>query len=100
MSNSNLPKQTRAHAFISGKVQGVGYRYSTMNAAKKLGLNGWVRNLADSRVEAVFEGTSEVVEEMIRWCHQGSNSAVVKDVQVEYSEAEGLQGFEIVRSRE
>ncbi len=100
MSNFNLPKQTRAHAFISGKVQGVGYRYSTMNEAKKLGLNGWVRNLADSRVEAVFEGTSEVVEEIIRWCHQGPNSAVVKDVQVEYSETQGLQGFEIVRSRE
>lgn len=98
MSNSNLSKQTHAHAFISGKVQGVGYRYSTMNEAKKLGLNGWVRNLPDSRVEAVFEGESEVVEEMIRWCHQGPRSAVVNDVQVEYSEAEGLQGFEIVRS--
>ncbi|WP_414623188.1 acylphosphatase [Calothrix sp. CCY 0018] len=97
MSNSNLPKQTRAHVFISGKVQGVGYRYSTMNAAKKLRLNGWVRNLADSRVEAVFEGELEVVEEMIRWCHQGSDAAVVKNVQVEYSEAEGLQGFEIIR---
>ena len=97
MSNPTLTKQTRAHAFISGKVQGVGYRYSTMNAAKKFGVNGWVRNLADSRVEAVFEGTQEIVEEMIRWCHQGSDAAVVKDVQVEYSEAEGLQGFEIIR---
>lgn len=98
MSNSNLSKQTHAHAFISGKVQGVGYRYSTMNEAKKLGLNGWVRNLPDSRVEAVFEGESEVVEEMIRWCRQGPTAAVVNDVQVEYSEAEGLQEFEIVRS--
>lgn len=98
MSNPTLPKQTRAHAFISGKVQGVGYRYSTMNAAKKLGVNGWVRNLADSRVEAVFEGTQEMVEEIIRWCHQGSDAAVVNDVQVGYSQAEGLQGFEIVRS--
>ena len=97
MSNPTLPKQIRAHVFISGKVQGVGYRYSTMNAARKLGLNGWVRNLADSRVEAVFEGESETVEEMIRWCHQGSDAAVVKDVQVDYSEAEGLQGFEIIR---
>jgi len=97
MSNSNLPKQTRAHAFISGKVQGVGYRYSTMNAAKELGLNGWVRNLPDSRVEAVFEGSSEIVEEIIRWCHTGPTAAVVKDVQVEYSEIEGLQGFEIIR---
>ena len=96
MSNSNLPKQTRAHAFISGKVQGVGYRYSTMNAAKKLGLSGWVRNLPDSRVEAVFEGATEVVEEMIRWCDRGPTAAIVKDVQVEHSEAEGLQGFEIV----
>lgn len=97
MSNPTLPKQTRAHAFISGKVQGVGYRYSTMNAAKKLGVNGWVRNLADSRVEAVFEGTQEMVEEIIRWCHQGSDAAVVNDVQVDYSQAEGLQGFEIIR---
>ncbi|MEM7715316.1 MAG: acylphosphatase [Cyanobacteria bacterium P01_A01_bin.68] len=97
MSNSNLPKQTHAHAFILGKVQGVGYRYSTMNEAKRLGLNGWVRNLPDSRVEAVFEGESEVVEKMIRWCHQGPIAAVVKDVLVEYSEAEGLQGFEIIR---
>jgi acylphosphatase len=96
MSNPNSAKQTRAHAFISGKVQGVGYRYSTMNAAKKLNLNGWVRNLADSRVEAVFEGSQEVVEEMIRWCHQGSDAAVVKDVQVDYSQPEGLQGFEII----
>ena len=97
MANSNLSKQTHAHAFISGKVQGVGYRYSTMNEAKRLGLNGWVRNLPDSRVEAIFEGESEVVEEMIRWCHQGPIAAVVKDVLVEYSEAEGLQGFEIIR---
>ncbi|AFY56547.1 acylphosphatase [Rivularia sp. PCC 7116] len=96
MSNPTLPKQTRAHVFISGKVQGVGYRYSTMNAARNLGLNGWVKNLPDSRVEAVFEGASETVEKMIRWCHQGSDAAVVKDVQVEYSQLEGLQGFEIV----
>ncbi|MEM9924040.1 MAG: acylphosphatase [Cyanobacteria bacterium P01_D01_bin.50] len=98
MSNPTQPKQIRAHAFISGKVQGVGYRYSTMNVATKLGLNGWVRNLPDSRVEAVFEGTPEVIEEMIHWCHQGPNSANVKDVQVEYLEAEGLEQFEIRRS--
>ena len=98
MSNPALPKQIRAHAFISGKVQGVGYRYSTMNAARNLGLRGWVRNLVDSRVEAVFEGESEVVEEIIRWCHQGPTAAIVKDVQVEYSEVEGLQGFEIRRN--
>ena len=98
MSNPTPAKQLKAHAFISGKVQGVGYRYSTMNQATKLGLNGWVRNLPDSRVEAVFEGESEIVEEMIRWCHTGPTTAIVKDVQVEYSEIEGLHGFEIRRS--
>ena len=98
MSNPTAAKQIRAHAFISGKVQGVGYRYSTMDAARNLGLNGWVRNLPDSRVEAVFEGKLEVIEEIIRWCHQGPTTAIVKDVKVEYSEAEGLQGFEIRRS--
>ncbi len=95
MSNPTDEKQTRAHVFISGKVQGVGYRYSTMNTAKKLGLNGWVRNLADSRVEAVFEGAPEVVEEMIQWCHTGPTAAIVKDVQVEYSQVEGNEGFKI-----
>ncbi len=95
MPNPTLPKQTRAHAFISGKVQGVGYRYSTLNVARKLGLNGWVRNLPDNRVEAVFEGAAEVVEEMIRWCHLGPTGAVVEDVQVEYLEVEGFQEFEI-----
>lgn len=95
MQNQSTPQhQTRAHVFISGKVQGVGYRYSTVNQARQLGLNGWVRNLPDGRVEAVFEGNREVVEQIIRWCHQGSTAAVVKNVAVEYEEVEGLQGFE------
>ena len=64
-----LPMQeTRAHVFVSGIVQGVGYRFTTVEQAKQLGVTGWVRNLPDERVEGVFEGTKAAVEEMIRWC--------------------------------
>ncbi|MFQ4141789.1 acylphosphatase [Chlorogloeopsis sp. ULAP02] len=87
----------RAHVFISGRVQGVGYRFATVDTASQLGLSGWVRNLPDGRVEAVFEGVREVVEEMIRWCHQGPPAAIVKDVVVEYAEPEGLRRFDVRR---
>ncbi|WP_421656541.1 acylphosphatase [Leptothermofonsia sp. ETS-13] len=87
----------RAHAFISGIVQGVGYRFTTQNVALQLGVRGWVRNLPDGRVEAVFEGPRESVKEMIRWCHQGPRGAIVDEVGVEYEAPEGLKRFEIRR---
>lgn len=90
-------EQIRAHVFISGQVQGVGYRLSTVSEARRWGVNGWVRNLSDGRVEAVFEGDKSGVEEMINWCHQGPSAAVVKDVAVEYEKPEGLRGFETRR---
>lgn len=90
-------EKIRAHVFISGIVQGVGYRYSTFNQAKSIGLDGWVRNLNDGRVEAVFEGNKADVEAMIRWCEKGSPAAVVKDVAVEYESLEGIEGFSIKR---
>ncbi|MDX2213033.1 MAG: acylphosphatase [Oculatellaceae cyanobacterium bins.114] len=89
--------KVRVHAFISGKVQGVGYRASTWDTATLLKLNGWVRNLRDGRVEAVFEGSADVVEEMIRWCHQGPPTATVADVSVEFEPPEGLRGFQVTR---
>lgn len=98
MSNpSPMNEQVRAHVFISGRVQGVGYRFSTIEQADNLGVSGWVRNLPDGRVEAVFEGNRAAVEEMIRWCHRGPKAAVVKDVAVEYEEPEGLRRFEVKR---
>jgi acylphosphatase len=98
MQNPSAPQeQIRVHVFVSGRVQGVGYRYSTMDEAQRLGVNGWVRNLPDGRVEAVFEGSRTVVEEIIRWCHKGPSAAVVKEVAVEYEELEGLRGFETRR---
>ncbi len=89
---------TRAHVFVSGKVQGVGYRAAAWDMATLLRLSGWVRNLRDGRVEAVIEGKAEPVEEMLRWCHQGSPGAVVKKVMVEYEPFEGVQGFEVRRT--
>ncbi|MBD2529056.1 acylphosphatase [Nostoc flagelliforme FACHB-838] len=98
MQNSTpLSNIIRARVLISGRVQGVGYRYATVDTARQLGLTGWVRNLPESRVEAVFEGAREVVDDMVRWCHSGPPDAVVKDVVVEYEVPEGLRGFEVKR---
>ena len=59
----------RAHLYISGRVQGVNFRYYTDQQAQIHGVRGWVRNLLDGRVEAVFEGDGTSVEKMIKWCH-------------------------------
>jgi len=83
--------------FVSGTVQGVYYRASTRDAAREAGVDGWVRNLRDGRVEAVFEGDEASVEAMVEWCHDGSPAADVADVAVEYEPPEGVDGFEIRR---
>lgn len=85
----------RAHVYVSGRVQGVYYRASTRDAAREEGVDGWVRNLDDGRVEATFEGPESSVEAMIEWCHTGSRAADVDDVDVTYEEPEGLDGFEV-----
>lgn len=87
----------RVRVFVSGLVQGVGYRYSTMNQAKYFGLGGWVRNLPDGRVEAVFEGSKKAVEGMIDWCRRGPTSATVSELVWEYEDPEGERTFEIRR---
>ena len=81
--------------FISGKVQGVGYRYSTVQKAQELGLRGWVRNRLDGRVEAIFAGPDPLITKMLQWCHQGPRSAKVIDVTVETLEPQRYQGFEV-----
>ena len=86
---------TRAHVFVSGTVQGVYYRANTRDTARERGVDGWVRNLEDGRVEAVFEGDEESVEAMVEWCHTGSPRATVEGVEVEYEPPEGESGFEI-----
>jgi len=89
----------RAHVRIAGRVQGVGFRYSTFDEARRRGLRGWVRNLDSGDVEAVFEGARPAVESMLRWCTEGPPGAFVRHVNVEWDEPpEGLVAFQIRRT--
>jgi len=88
---------TRAHVFVSGTVQGVYFRATTRDTADEHDVDGWVRNLDDGRVEAVFEGAESDVEAMVEFCHTGSPAARVDDVDVEYEAPEGLEGFRVRR---
>ena len=74
----------QAHLWISGIVQGVGYRYTCRRQGQGLGLTGWVRNLPDGRVEAVVQGPQKQVDELIRWCYRGPEEARVSDIQVTF----------------
>ena len=85
----------RVHVIIYGRVQGVWFRAHTKEIADKLGIKGWVRNLPDGSVEAVFEGNEESIEEMIKWCHQGPPLARVDRVEINYEEPKGERNFEI-----
>lgn len=84
------------HVLIDGRVQGVGFRYATQREAQSLGLNGWVRNLPDGQVEAVFEGPREDLDAMLEWCEQGPSFARVTSVKVTWKhDAPAHAGFHI-----
>lgn len=88
--------KARVHVYISGHVQGVFFRDHTRRQALANGVAGWVRNLWDGRVEAVFEGDEEAVQRMIAWCWQGPPNAYVTDVEVHDEPTGGdLRGFSI-----
>lgn len=84
-----MVEKSRAHLFIRGHVQGVFYRASTQEAAVRLGLEGWVKNLPDGNVEAVFEGPSEKIKEAVKWCWQGPPGASVSEIDEEWSDYTG-----------
>jgi acylphosphatase len=90
-----MTDRARAHVYVSGKVQGVYFRATTREEAREHGVDGWVRNLDDGRVEAVFEGPKEDVESLIEFCHGGSKAARVDDVEVSYEEPQGEDGFRV-----
>ncbi len=97
METHDGEKQIQAHVYISGRVQGVSFRWHTRNRAQQLGLTGWVRNTWDGRVEAVFEGPAEKVRQAVAWCHHGERPARVENVKVNYKDAGGeFQHFRIV----
>lgn len=86
----------RAHVYISGSVQGVGLRASARQQARELGLTGWIENLPDGRVEAVFEGSPDDVRRMTQWCEQGPTYATIEGVEVQEEDVRGdLRGFEV-----
>jgi acylphosphatase len=88
----------RAHVLISGRVQGVSFRWYTQYQAQRLGLTGWVRNLWDGRVEAIFEGPDQAVRQAVAWCHRGEPPARVENVEVMYEAPTGeFGGFRITR---
>lgn len=82
----------RAHVFISGRVQGVFFRSQTRHEAKKYSVNGWVRNLPDDRVEAVFEGEEEDVKRLIEFCKRGPPAARVARAEVKWERYSGEFG--------
>jgi acylphosphatase len=89
-------ENVRAHLFIDGRVQGVGYRYFAAHVAAYLGLAGWVRNLPDRGVEVVFEGNRQKIEQAIQLCYEGPPFARVTNIEIIWHEQpEGLTDFQI-----
>ena len=82
-------EKSRAHLVIKGLVQGVFYRASTQETAVTLGLKGWVRNLPDGSVEAIFEGPTEKVKEAVQWCYKGPPGARVTEIDENWSDYTG-----------
>ncbi|MDP2151614.1 MAG: acylphosphatase [Parvibaculum sp.] len=78
--------KARAHLIISGRVQGVFYRAFTEEAARSLGIKGWVRNLPDGGVEALFEGEKDDIEKAVGICRKGPPASVVRDVDVNWED--------------
>ena len=82
---------------IEGRVQGVFYRASAARRAKELGLNGWVRNLADGRVEAHAEGARASLLEFVEWCRKGPPAARVKSLDCREAPVEGHAAFSVLK---
>lgn len=95
MGIAALTERVRAHLIVRGRVQGVFFRHETSRQAESLELTGWVRNLPDGSVEAIFEGDGNAVEAAIDWCRQGPPLAVVEAVDVNWEPPEGEQEFRI-----
>ena len=84
-----MENQVRAHAIISGRVQGVFFRVETQKAADRFGVFGWVRNRPDGTVEAVFEGGQQDVDATLEWCRQGPRMSRVDNVDVNWQDYTG-----------
>ena len=84
-------ERARVHLIIRGRVQGVYYRASMLQEARKLGLKGWVRNCADGSVEAIAEGRRDQLEKLISWCWQGPPGAAVAGIDPQWHPAQNSE---------
>lgn len=84
--------RVRAHVRIAGQVQGVSFRAYMRDKARAASVEGWVRNLPDGRVEAVFEGTRSAVQRLVSWCYSGPTHAEVERVELSWEEPTGNEG--------
>ena len=84
------------HLLLRGRVQGVGFRFFVRDCARQLGLTGWVRNLADNRVEAVASGEQQRLQQFVELCKTGPPAAVVQDMTIAWQDtSEGFANFTI-----
>ena len=82
--------KARAHVFVSGRVQGVFFRSQTKHNAERYDVKGWIRNLPDGRVEAVFEGEKEAVKKLVEFCKKGPSGARVAKTDIEWTPYTGM----------
>jgi len=94
MSDNNDVRTVRVR--IEGRVQGVCYRAWTEQAARPLGLSGWVRNRRDGSVEALLSGPEEAVAEMLIRCHDGPSAALVSKVEIVEEGGDPPANFEVL----
>lgn len=95
MASAYRIRVVRYRVVVSGRVQGVGFRASCGRMAGQHGVRGWVRNLPDGSVEAVFEGDPEDVRQLVEWSRHGPRFAVVADVSVTEERPEEMSDFQI-----
>ncbi|WP_292491611.1 acylphosphatase [Methanoculleus sp. 10] len=89
--------RVRTRVLVTGRVQGVGFRWAVEDEAQDAGVTGWVRNLPDGRLEAIFEGEEESVRRMVGFCRRGPAAARVDDVEIMKEESTGkFDGFFIL----
>jgi acylphosphatase len=84
VTTQNKSERARVHLIVDGRVQGVGFRFSTYDKAKEFALAGWVSNLGSGEVEIVAEGKQENLQMLAAWAHQGPPSAHVTQVREEW----------------
>ncbi|MBI1813984.1 MAG: acylphosphatase [Deltaproteobacteria bacterium] len=86
---ADASQAVRLQLVITGRVQGVGFRYAVLDEARRLQVAGWVRNRRDGSVEVIAEGSRGRLEQLAVWCHDGPRGALVSHVETNWGEASG-----------